>query len=132
MDLTPLTDAPTAIQGHAYGALAALVLGLVMVVRSKGTPSHKFLGRVWVAIMAAVALSSFWIQELRLIGAFSPIHLLSILTLVALPYAIIQVRRGNVGAHRTTMIWVFIGGPIIAGLFTLMPGRLMHPTLFGH
>jgi uncharacterized membrane protein len=32
--------------------------------------------------MAVVAASSFWIHQMRLVGPFSPIHLLSIFTLV--------------------------------------------------
>jgi uncharacterized membrane protein len=30
------------------------------------------------------------------------------------------------------MISIFIGGPVVAGLLTLLPGRLMQTTLFGH
>ena len=33
-------------------------------------------------------LSSFWIHEIRLVGPWSPIHLLSIFTLVMLPVAV--------------------------------------------
>jgi uncharacterized membrane protein len=132
MDLSLLNLAPAAIQGHAYAAIATLAIGVVMLARAKGTRSHKALGRLWVAIMAGVAISSFWIQELKVIGDFSPIHLLSIFTLLALPYGVVQVRRGNVRAHRVTMISIFIGGPVVAGLLTLLPGRLMQTTLFGH
>ncbi len=131
MDLSPLFSAPPAVQGHAYAALIALILGGVMLICTKGTPSHKALGRAWVAIMVAVAGSSFWITGLMPGGGFGPIHILSIVTLVALPYAIWQVRRGNVRAHRVTMISVFVGGPVIAGLLTLLPGRLMSITVFG-
>ena len=131
MDPTPLFTAPPAVQGHAYAALIALVLGVVMLVRAKGTPSHKALGRAWVAIMVAVAASSFWITGLMEGGGFSAIHVLSVVTLAALPYAVWQVRRGRVGAHRITMISVFVGGPVIAGLLTLLPGRLMYVSVFG-
>ena len=31
----------------------------------KGTPGHRLLGRAWVALMVAVALSSFWIFEIQ-------------------------------------------------------------------
>ena len=39
--------------------------------------------------MAAVAISSFWIHEIRLVGPFSPIHLLSIFTPVMLVLAVV-------------------------------------------
>ena len=38
--------------------------------------------------MLAVAISSLWIHEIRLLGPFSPIHFLSIFTLVMLPMAV--------------------------------------------
>ncbi len=37
MNLAPLTNAPFAIQLHAYAALAAFVLGVVQLARTKGT-----------------------------------------------------------------------------------------------
>jgi uncharacterized membrane protein len=29
------------------------------------------------------------------------------------------------------MIWIFIGGLVIAGAFTFVPGRIMHAVAFG-
>ncbi len=29
------------------------------------------------------------------------------------------------------MIWIFIGALVIAGLFTFLPGRVMHAVAFG-
>ncbi|MGK0244136.1 MAG: putative membrane protein, partial [Pseudomonadota bacterium] len=31
-----------------------------------------------------------------------------------------------------TMIGIFFGALLIAGLFTLMPGRIMHAVIFGN
>jgi uncharacterized membrane protein len=30
------------------------------------------------------------------------------------------------------MIFIFCGALVIAGLFTLLPGRIMHSVVFGH
>jgi uncharacterized membrane protein len=30
------------------------------------------------------------------------------------------------------MIFIFSGALVIAGLFTLLPGRIMHSVVFGH
>jgi uncharacterized membrane protein len=30
------------------------------------------------------------------------------------------------------MIFIFSGALVIAGLFTLVPGRIMHSVVFGH
>jgi len=77
------------------------------------------------------AVSSFWIHQSRLFGPFSPIHLLSILTLVGLPRAIWLARQGNIAAHGRLMLILFFFAPVSAGAFTLAPGRLMHAVVFG-
>jgi uncharacterized membrane protein len=81
--------------------------------------------------MVTVAASSFWIHDLRVWGPWSPIHLLSIFTLATLPLAIVHARRHRVDRHRTAMIAIFTGALVVAGLFTLLPGRIMHATIFG-
>src|SRR3954466_13746548 len=125
MSLAPLLDAAPAIPLHAFAAMAAFVLGLVQFAAPKGTLPHRTIGWIWVALMAVVAASSFWIHQIRLVGPFSPIHLLSIFTLVMLPLAVWRARRHQVAGHRRVMILIFAGALVIAGLFTLVPGRIM-------
>jgi uncharacterized membrane protein len=131
MNLAPLTDAPFAIQLHAYAALAAFALGAVQLARVKGTSQHRALGYTWVVLMLVVAISSFWIHDLRVWGAWSPIHLLSIFTLAMLPLGVYHARRHSVVAHKITMASIFAGALVVAGIFTLAPGRIMHRVVFG-
>ena len=100
MSFTPLLHASPAIQIHAFAAITAFVLGIVQLSAPKGTLPHRTLGWIWAGLMTVVAVSSFWIHELRVMGPWSPIHLLSILTLATLPFAILQARRHRVLAHR--------------------------------
>ncbi|MDI1263765.1 MAG: DUF2306 domain-containing protein [bacterium] len=132
MSLAPLLNAAPAIPVHAMAAMAAFALGLVQFAAPKGTLTHRTLGWIWVALMAVVAASSFWIHEIRLLGPWSPIHLLSIMVLVLLPIAVLAARSHNIRRHRWIMIGIFAGGLIIAGLFTFVPGRIMHAVVFGH
>ncbi|MGJ5180481.1 DUF2306 domain-containing protein [Bradyrhizobium oligotrophicum] len=131
MSFAPLFDAEPAIQLHALAAMTAFALGLVQFAAPKGTLPHRTLGWIWVALMAAVAASSFWIHTIRLVGPWSPIHLLSLYTLAALPLAVWAAHRHRVTAHRRAMIALFAGALVIAGLFTLLPGRVMHKVVFG-
>ena len=78
MSLAPLLQASGTIPLHAVAAMAALALGIVQFAAPKGTLPHRTIGWIWVVLMFAVAISSFWIHEIRLVGPFSPIHLLSI------------------------------------------------------
>jgi uncharacterized membrane protein len=119
----------TLIAAHAALAATALVVGGAVLLRRKGTASHKVLGRTWVALMAAVALSSFWIFEIRHGGGPSLIHLLSVWTLISLALAVWFIRRGNVRAHRGFMIGTFIG-LAGAGLGALAPGRALYRFFF--
>jgi uncharacterized membrane protein len=132
MSLAPLLDAAPEIPVHAFAAMAAFALGIVQFAAPKGTLPHRTVGWIWVGLMAIVAVSSFWIHEIRLLGPWSPIHLLSIMVLGLLPVAVVAARRHNVSRHRKTMIGIFTGGLVIAGLFTFLPGRIMHAVVFGH
>jgi uncharacterized membrane protein len=131
MTLAPLLAADGAIRLHAFAAMAAFVLGVVQLGAPKGTIPHRTIGWVWVALMLAVSISAFWIHTIRLWGPWSPIHLLAIFTLVMLPVAVFHARRHRVQQHRIAMLSLFFGALLIAGLFTLFPGRIMHAVVFG-
>jgi uncharacterized membrane protein len=131
MTLAPLLAADGAIRLHAFAAMAAFVLGVVQLGAPKGTIPHRTIGWVWVALMLAVSISAFWIHTIRLWGPWSPIHLLAIFTLVMLPVAVLHARRHRVQQHRIAMLSLFFGALVIAGLFTLFPGRIMHAVVFG-
>jgi uncharacterized membrane protein len=131
MSFAPLFAATPVVQIHAFAALAAFVLGAVQLLAPKGTIPHRAVGWTWVVLMALIAVSSFWIHGFRIIGPFSPIHLLSIFTLAMLPLAVLHARRHRVERHRKAMTSIFLGAMVIAGLFTLLPGRIMHDVVFG-
>jgi uncharacterized membrane protein len=131
MSLAPLLNAAPAIPLHAFAAMAAFVLGVVQFAAPKGTLPHRSIGWIWVLLMVGVAVSSFWINQIRLLGPWSPIHLLSIFTLTMLPFGVWMAHRHRVIDHRRIMILIFTGALVIAGLFTLLPGRIMHSVVFG-
>ncbi|MDB5605570.1 MAG: rane protein [Bradyrhizobium sp.] len=131
VSFAPLLNAAPQIPLHAFAAMAAFVLGVVQLAAPKGTLPHRTLGWIWVGLMVSVAVSSFWIHQIRLVGPWSPIHLLSIFTLVTVPLGVWKAHRHEIADHRRIMVLVFSGALVIAGLFTLLPGRIMHAVLFG-
>jgi uncharacterized membrane protein len=131
MSLSPLLDAPLAIQLHAYAAVGAFGLGVLQLAGVKGTARHRALGYTWVALMLIVALSSFSIHAIGQLGGYSLIHLLSIWVLISLPLAVLAARGGRVGAHKRAMVSLFLGALVVAGALTLLPGRIMHQVVFG-
>lgn len=131
MNLEPLFNTSPAIQLHVATAVLAFVLGLFQLFLRKGTANHKMAGWIWIGAMAAVALSSFFIHTIQLVGPWSPIHLLSVYTLVMLWWGIRQGRKGKSREHGITMASLFFFALIGAGAFTLLPGRMMHAVVFG-
>src|SRR3989344_4426220 len=51
-------------------------------------------------------------------------------TVVSLPMAVHAARRHKVQAHRRAMTGMFVGGLIVAGALTFLPGRLMGAIFF--
>lgn len=118
---------------HLTTAVGALLLGLLMLLRRKGTRSHKVLGWTWVALMGSTALATVFIRDDRLPNLFgyTPIHLLTLLVAVMLPLGIGYARHGRIDGHRKTMQGLYIGACVIAGIFTLLPGRFLGNLLWG-
>jgi uncharacterized membrane protein len=65
------------------------------------------------------------------VGALEPHPLFVDLHFVTLPLAVFAAHRHRVETHRRAMIFLFVGALVIAGTFTLLPGRIMHQMVFG-
>jgi|TARA_B110000879_G_scaffold89620_1_gene123198 uncharacterized membrane protein len=119
------------IQIHTALALAAVALTIAIFSLKKGSSYHRVMGWTWVIMMASVAISSFWINTIKLVGPFSPIHLLSIFVLWSLFTAVRAARSHRVADHKRNMQRLAFGALLIAGAFTFLPGRLMNAVLLG-
>ena len=128
MELLFQESAP--IPTHAMAAMAAVILGGLQLASAKGTTQHRVLGWSWALLMMYVSVSSLFISSLRLWGAFSPIHLLSVWTLFSLWMAIYHARKGNIRQHKIWMVLLYVLALLVTGVFTLWPGRVMHAVLF--
>ncbi|HKK56197.1 DUF2306 domain-containing protein, partial [Marinobacter sp.] len=120
-----------AIQMHITLALAAVMVGALQLILPKGTPMHRLAGRVWVLFLVVVALTSFFIHKLQVWGMWSPIHGLSIFTLIMLWVGVRAARAGNYRAHAITMSATYFFALVLTGALTLLPGRMMHEMVFG-
>lgn len=128
MTLAPLLAAPAVVQFHVLTATAALFTGAAVLFMRKGTARHRLIGQLAAACMAITAITSYWIHPRA--GGYSWIHILSVVMLVSLTIAIVARRRGDLQSHKYWMLGA-LGGLTVAGLFTLMPGRLIHAVVFG-
>jgi uncharacterized membrane protein len=110
------------ILAHTFAALAAVGLGAAMFLARKGTFLHRVAGRSWVVLMLAVAITSFWIKSS---GSFSWIHLLSVAVPLLLAAGVYFAITGNLVRHQRMMVGIYAGALGVAGIFTLLPYRLL-------
>jgi uncharacterized membrane protein len=122
---------------HATLALLAVPLGLYIFLIKKGTKKHRMLGQTLVSVLVVVSLTAIFIQVINP-GQYSLIHLLIPWTIGSLIYSIWNIKKFKKTkikrykfAHMYSMIGVYVGALLIAGAFTMMPGRFFHEILFG-
>lgn len=128
-----LSSLPPAVAIHLVSAVAALLLGPLALLARKGSRPHRGLGYAWVTLMALAALSSLFIQGGRLphLGGFSPLHLLTLLTLFGLYGGLRFAMRRDIVAHRWVMASTYVGGCLVAGGFALLPDRALGQLVWG-
>jgi uncharacterized membrane protein len=117
-----------AVMIHLLTVIPALPLGAYVIFSKKGDATHRLLGKIWAMLMLVTSIDSFWIREVT--GHLGPIHIFSVVTLISLPMGIYAIRKGNVEGHRRAMRGTFIG-LCAAGLFAMMPGRMLGNLIFG-
>jgi len=126
--LTPIMSA------HLFTVLPAALLGTYLILRPKGTPSHRLLGKVYMILMLTTAALSLLIPAAvgpQLVGHLGLIHILSFVVLFSVPRAYFAARNHNLVHHKIAMIGVYVGGILVAGGFTLAPGRYLNQLLLG-
>ncbi len=119
---------------HSGIALVASLLTVWMLLAPKGTVMHRWAGRAWSAMLLFIALSSFALRDgigaaLGFPFGIGPIHALSGLAIYSVVTGIIAIRRGNRIRHVQQMVSV-CWALLIAGAFTLMPGRFVQQLAF--
>ena len=116
---------------HMSAALAATAIGPIALWAREGSDQrirlHRAAGYAWVTLMLVAALSAIFIRDFRLpnIAGYTPIHLLVPVVLGCLFFSFRALLRGDIRRHRRLMVWLYIGGCLVAGAFTLLPHRYL-------
>jgi len=95
---------------HLAAAVAALVLGTIVIGAAKATPFHRMIGAGYVAAMVIVNLSALAIY--RLTGHFEAFHALALLNLAVLGRGVAAAlirRPGWLSIHYQFMAWSYVG-----------------------
>ena len=131
MQMSPL------IAVHLSAALGAVAIGPVALWSRLGhaqrTRLHRAFGYAWVTLMLVTATSALFIRDdgPPNIAGYTPIHLLVPVTYVSIFLGLRFMLRGNLIAHRYTMIFTYVGACLVAGAFTLLPGRYLGQLVWG-
>lgn len=130
MQLTPI------VAVHATAATLAVLTGPVALWARKGRTQHPRLhrafGYAWVTLMVITAVSAIFIRDRGMpnIAGYTPIHLLVPVTLGSLFGAFYFLAKRNIALHRSIMQRLYIAACIVAGVFTLLPQRLIGHALW--
>ena len=120
----------TMVQVHLLTALAALVLGGVLMSVRKGRTFHRVAGWIWVSLVMVTAGATVFITELNH-GAWSFLHLFTGWVLLITPLALIWAKRHEVRKHRRSMMGLFYGGFAINLFIAFTPGRTLWMMFLG-
>lgn len=125
MQLSPI------IAVHMTAALAALAIGPIALWARKGAVQrptlHRAFGYAWVTLMLATAVSAVFIRDYRMpnIAGYTAIHLFVLATFINLFGAFWYLAKKNFKRHQHFMQGLYFGGCVVAGAFTLLPGRYL-------
>lgn len=130
MPLTPL------VAVHMTCASLSVGLGPVALWARLGAVQrprlHRAFGYAWVTLMIVAAVSAIFIRDAFLpnVAGYTPIHLLIPLVLGNFFASFRALAQGRIDAHRRFMQGTYIGACVVAGLFTLVPGRYLGDLLW--
>ena len=124
------TIVPASVWFHLITVGGALALSPVMLLRRRGDRIHRVLGWLWVVLLMAAAIVSFDIRNI-IRGHLSPIHAVSAFVIIETPMIVWFARRHDVRGHGIAVRSTIAGALLIAGFFTLLPGRMLGGWLFG-
>ena len=117
---------------HLVSASAALLLGAWQLIAARRGLRHRSVGYAWMFAMLVASASSFWLKGsfgLAWLAGFSPIHGLSLFTLLSIVMAARFARRRDFQRHRRWVVGAY-AGLVAAGAFAVaLPGRSLNLIL---
>ena len=112
---------------HALIGVAALLLGLVVVLQRKGTRAHRRIGQAYVVSMVLLNATALMIYDLY--GRFGPFHVAAAISLATVGAGFVPVYRRRpqttwMSLHAMFMGWSYVGlvAAFISEIATHMPG----------
>ncbi|MEY4951616.1 MAG: hypothetical protein RL299_40 [Pseudomonadota bacterium] len=115
---------PAVIWWHLGTIGLALALTPVLLLRRRGDDLHRVLGWVWAIAMFSTAVITLFVRVINP-GKLSLIHILSVVTIVAVPRLVLKARRHQIMQHRRDVRTVIAFAMLAAGVLTFPFGRML-------
>lgn len=115
---------PPSVAAHLVTVLVPLGLTPFQLLRPRGDGWHRLGGWIWATALFASALISFGVRVINP-GQLSPIHILSGVTVATVPLMVLAARRHDIARHRRAARLLVLAALLLAGWFTLLPGRML-------
>jgi uncharacterized membrane protein len=132
--LAPLLAAPAPVQLHAAAGVLALVLGVARLAWAQEERTERSLGWGFLGFLMLSAVSALFLSPphgaLSLFG-LTPHHGFAILALAGSCAAVVAARQGRRLGRQRIVTATFVGVFLMAGLFEMAPGRMLHTVLAG-
>lgn len=120
---------------HLATIVPCVLLGGVLLILKKGTRLHVIAGRIYMFLMMATSTIVLFMPAhvggYRLFNHFGWLHIFSVVTLYTIPKSYLAIKRGDVKSHKWSMMMLYFGAILVAGSFTLLPGRYLHTVFWG-
>jgi uncharacterized membrane protein len=97
--------------GHVVAAVSALVAGAAVLLRPKGTRTHRRIGTVYVVALVLVNVAALSLHRENAFGVF---HALAVASLVTIAVGLSPLLRGKrsepvIATHAYCMTWSYAG-----------------------
>ena len=119
---------------HLATVVPCFFIGTMLLLMKRGTTIHKDLGKVYMVLMLVTAMVTIFMPAQvgpRVLNHFGWIHSFSFFTIYTVPTSYIAIKKGKIQTHKRKMILLYFGAIVLAGGFTLAPGRYLHEVFFG-
>jgi uncharacterized membrane protein len=117
---------------HLIFSIIALITGLLVLVKNKGTKQHKRIGYVYAVSMIGLNLTAFMLYNLYgKFGIFHGFAVISCLTLFVGLYPVFSKKSKNyLLTHFSFMYWSVVGlyCAFMAEIFSRLPKLILTPT----
>jgi uncharacterized membrane protein len=97
--------------GHLVGAVSALVVGAVVLLLPKGTPTHRVIATIYVLALVLVNVAALSLHRENTFGVF---HALAVASLVTIAVGLAPLLVGKrspqaIATHAYCMTWSYAG-----------------------